>query len=138
MIRGTRNTSVLTTMLPSYMNDCGKHLKRFKCSPHQRQRDRSGTTIGKLVQFHWNQVTWIWLKLMPMGEEESEGLVEGGTIQSGVPSCRQHPFLPHEEPADRTLMSPPPKLTFYHHSQQRGLPSVWLCRLSGPGAPSPH
>ena len=56
MIRGTKNTSMLTTMMPSYVNDCGKPLKRLMCSPHQRQRDRNGTTIGKLMPFHWNKV----------------------------------------------------------------------------------
>ena len=49
-------------------HDCGKPLKGLKCSPHQRWRDRSGTMIGKLMSFHWNQVTWSWLKPMPTGE----------------------------------------------------------------------
>ena len=37
------------------------------------------------MPFHWNQVTWSWVKLVPTGEEESEGLVEGGTVQIGMP-----------------------------------------------------
>ena len=32
-IRGTKNTSMLTTTLPSYVNNCRKPLKRLKCSP---------------------------------------------------------------------------------------------------------
>ena len=59
-------------------------------------------------------------------EEESERLVGGGTIWSGVPSCRRHPFLPCEEPVDRILMSPPPKLTFSHHSY-RGDSLLYSC-----------
>ena len=39
------------------------------------------------MPFHWNQVMWSWLKQMPTGEEESEGLVGGGTIQGGAPGC---------------------------------------------------
>ena len=58
---------MLTTTSPSYVNDCGRPLKRPRCSPHQRQRDRSGTMIRKLMPFHWSQVTWPWLKLTPMG-----------------------------------------------------------------------
>ena len=56
---------MLTTLLPSCMNDCGRPLKRLRCSPHQRHRDRSGTMIGKLTPFHLSQVTWSWLKPMP-------------------------------------------------------------------------
>ena len=78
------------------------------------------------MPFHWNQVTWSWLKLMPTGGGESEGLVEGGTIQSGAPSCGRHPFLPCEEPVDRMLMCPPLKLTFSHHSD-RGDSSLYGC-----------
>ena len=62
-----KNTSVLTTMSPNYVNNCGKPLKRLKCSPYQRWRDRSSTMIGNLMPFWWNQVTWYWLKLMPTG-----------------------------------------------------------------------
>ena len=61
------NTSMLTTMLLIYVNSCEKPLEMLKCSPHQRQKDRSGTVIGKLTLFHWNQVTWSWLKPMPAG-----------------------------------------------------------------------
>ena len=43
----------------------GKPLKKLKWSPCKRQRDRSGTMIGKLMPFHWNLVTWSWLKLTP-------------------------------------------------------------------------
>ena len=55
-IRGTKNTSVLTTTLLSYVNGCRKPLKSLTFSPHQRQKDKNGTTIGKLMPFHWNQV----------------------------------------------------------------------------------
>ena len=66
-IRGMKKTIVLAITLPSYVNDCGKPLKRLKCSPQQRWWDRSGTLIGKLIPFHWSQVTWSWLKPMPTG-----------------------------------------------------------------------
>ena len=79
-----RNTNMLTTMSPSCVKDCGRPLKRLRCSPYQRQRDRSGTLIGKLTPFHWSQVTWSWLKPMPTGG------------RSRVLNCGGHPFLPHE------------------------------------------
>ena len=47
------------------MKDCKRPLKRLRCSPHQRQRDRRGTTIAMLMPFYCNQMTWSWLKLMP-------------------------------------------------------------------------
>ena len=65
MVRSTRNTSMLITMSLSYMNDCVKPSRRLKCSPCQRQRDRSSIVIGKLMPFHWHQVTWSSLKPMP-------------------------------------------------------------------------
>ena len=65
-IRGMKNTSLLTTTLLSYVNNCRKPLKRLKCSPCHRCRDRSSTMIGKLMLLHWNQVTWSWLKPMPI------------------------------------------------------------------------
>ena len=67
MIRDMKNSNVLTTIMLSYVNDCGKPFKRLKCSLNQRWRDRCGTTIGKRMPFYWNQVTWPWLKLMPAG-----------------------------------------------------------------------
>ena len=70
MIRGMKNTSVLTTMLPSYVNGRGKPLKRLKSSPHQRWRDGSSTMIGELMPFHWSLVTQSWLKQMPTGGGE--------------------------------------------------------------------
>ena len=116
-IRAWRNTSMLATMLPSYVNCCRKPLKRLRYSPCQRQRDRNGTMIEKLMLFHWNQVTWSWQKLI---------LTEGGRkwrdwwdkepykvdhqVAEGIPS-----YLV-KEPADRMLMSPPLKLTFSHCS----------------------
>ena len=67
-IRGPKITSVLTTSLMIYVNGCEKPLKRLKYSPHQMAKDRNGTMIGKLTPFQWNQVTWPWLKLMPIGD----------------------------------------------------------------------
>ena len=120
MIRGTvqRNTSGLTTTLASYVNSCGKPLKRFMCSPFQRQRDRSNTLIGKLMPFHWNQMTWSWLKPMPTRGGGGKGLVGGGAIWNGAAGCWRHPFLPCEEPADETLMRLLLKPTFPHHSHR--------------------
>ena len=122
-----RNTNMLTTTLPSCMKDCGRPLKRLKCSPHQRQRDRSGTMIGKLMPFHWSQVTWSWLKPMPTGGGE-RWRISGrrNHVQSGAPNCGGHPFLPCEKPVDQMLMSPPPKLTFSHCSD-RGVSSLYGC-----------
>ena len=65
-VRSTRSTNVL----PSYVNGCRKPLKRFRCSPHQGMKDRRGSMIEKLMSFHWIQVTWSWLKLMPTGGGE--------------------------------------------------------------------
>ena len=88
-----KNTSVLITMLPSYVNDCEKPLKRLRCSPHQRWRDRSRTTMGRLMLFHWNQVTWSWLKPTPTvgggkwritGEEEPYEVEDW--VAKGIPS----------------------------------------------------
>ena len=107
---------ILTTTLLSYMNSCRKPLKRLRCSPCQRLKDRRGTTIEKLMPFHWNQVTWSWLKLMPTGEQNVKGLVGAGTIQSGEPNWGRHPFLSCEKPVDQTLTSPSLKLTFSHCS----------------------
>ena len=64
---------MLTTTLLSYVNVCGKPSKRLKCSPCQRMRDRSGTMIQKLMPFHWNQLTWSSLKLMPTGKRKVKG-----------------------------------------------------------------
>ena len=57
-----RNTSMLITTLLRNVNDCKKPSRKQKCSQHQRLRDRSDTTIEWLMLFHWNQVTWSWLK----------------------------------------------------------------------------
>ena len=78
---------MLIASLLSYVNDCEKPSKKCKCSPHLRLRDKSNTMRGRLMAFHWRQVIWSWLKLMPKGEEESEGPVGGGTIGSGISSC---------------------------------------------------
>ena len=56
-----KNTSVWTTTLLSYVNDIGSasaiHIRGWG--------DRSDTMIERLMPFHWNQVTWSWLKPMP-------------------------------------------------------------------------
>ena len=64
-----RNTNMLITMLPKYINGCGKPLKQLRYRPCQRHRDRSGTMIEKLTPFHWKHVAWSWLKPMPTGGE---------------------------------------------------------------------
>ena len=63
------------------------------------------------MPFHWNQVTWSWLKPILTGGKESEGLVGGGTVGSGMPDSRGCPFLPCKEPVDRMFKSSPLKLT---------------------------
>ena len=59
----------IATLL-SYVNDCKKPLGKQKCSPHQRLRDRSDTMTGRLMPFHWRQVTWSWLRLVPTGKRK--------------------------------------------------------------------
>ena len=115
-IRAWRNTGILTNTLLSYMNDCEKPSRKHKQGPHLRLRDRSGTMTERLMPFFQKQATWSWLSLTPTRGEESEGLVGGGTIQSGMPDHWQFPLVPCEEPVDRMLMSPPPKPSFTHHS----------------------
>ena len=100
--------------------------KRLTCSPHQRLKDTRGTTIEKLMLFQCSQVTCSWLKLMPTREEKGEGSVGGGTVRSGVPNHGRHPCLPQEKPLDWMLISPPPKLTLSHCSDQGDL-SVYGC-----------
>ena len=58
--------------------------------------------------------------------EKGEGSVGGGTVQSGAPNHRRHPFLPHEKLVDQMLMSPPQKSTFSHCSN-RGDSSLYGC-----------
>ena len=48
-------------------------------------------------------------------EEEGERLVGVWTMWSGMLDCWRCPFIPHEEPADWMLMSPPLELTSSHH-----------------------
>ena len=67
VMRAWRNISVSIATLLSYVNDCKKPSRKHKCSPHLRLRDRSDTITGRLMPFHWRQVTWSWLKLMPTG-----------------------------------------------------------------------
>ena len=71
---------MLIVMMPHYVNNCEKPSRKCKYNPHLRLRDRSDTVTGRLMPFHWQQVTWSWLKLTPMGEEENEGPVGGGYI----------------------------------------------------------
>ena len=58
--------------------------------------------------------------------EESEWLVGGGNVWSGMSSHRGHPFLHPEKPVDRTLISPSAKLTFPHFFY-RGDPYLYGC-----------
>ena len=57
VIRGKITPVCWPLHCPAMWMAVGKPLKRLKCSPCQRQRDRSSTTIGKLMQFHWNPST---------------------------------------------------------------------------------
>ena len=112
-------------------------LKRLRCSPHQRWRDKSSTMIGRLMPFHWNQVTWSWLRLIPTGG--------GGKWRIGW--RRNHmkwnarllrvslPTLWGTSRQDAHESST--KTNFSSSLLQRGLLSVWLYVLSGPGAPPP-
>ena len=138
MIMGsTKYTSMLTTTLLSYVYDCRKPLKRLKCSPHQRQRDRSSTMIGKLTPFSWNQVTWSWLKLDAYREVGGVGI--GGRrnhtkwssrlLKASLPTSWRTSRQDAHESSSET--------DFFSSLLQRGLPSVWLCGLSRPGAPPP-
>ena len=60
-----KNTSVLITLLLTYMSDCTKSSRKHKHSPHLRLKDRGITMIIRPMPFHWNQVTWSWQKPMP-------------------------------------------------------------------------
>ena len=60
-----KNTSMSITMLLTYESDCTKPSRKHKHSPHLRLKGRGDTMIIKLMPFHWNQVTWSWLKLIP-------------------------------------------------------------------------
>ena len=59
-----KNNSMLITMLLTYLNNCAKPSRKCKCSPHLRLRGRCDTMTIKLMPFHWNLVTWSWLKPM--------------------------------------------------------------------------
>ena len=135
--KGHKNTSMLVTMLLSYVNGCGKPLKRLKCSPCQRQRDRSSTMMGKLMPFHWNHVTWSWLKPMPTGG--------GGKWRTS--GRRNHmkwsprllkASLPTSWWTSRQDAHESSTATDFSSSLlQRGILSVWSCELCGPGALPP-
>ena len=129
--------SVLTTTLLSYVNGYGKPLERLKCIPHQRWRDRRGTMIGKLMPFHWNQVTWSWLKPMPTGGEE-KWRTSGRRSHMKWSTRLLKASLPTlwGTSGQWMFMSPPPKLTFPHCSY-RGDFSLYGHELSRPGAPPP-
>ena len=60
-----KTISVLLTMLLAYVSGCAKPSRKCKCSPHIRLKGRGNIMIIKLMPFHWNQVTWSWLKLTP-------------------------------------------------------------------------
>ena len=59
------NTTLLTCV-----GDCTKPSRKCKHSPHLRLKGRGDTIIVKLMSFHWNQVTWSWLNLMPTKQGE--------------------------------------------------------------------
>ena len=118
-----KDIGMLTTMLLSYVNYCDKPPRKCKHSPCLRLKDRSGTMTERLMPFHWKQVTWPWLKLMPT---RGVGKWRGGCewewdeelykvewqVSDGIP-------------------------THLIKNQQTGcsLPFVWSCELSGQGAP---
>ena len=60
------------------------------------------------------------------GEEKGERSVGERTIWSGVPSCRRHPFLPHEKSVDWMFRSPPLNQLFSHYSNT-GDSSLYSC-----------
>ena len=132
-----RNTNVSTTTLLSCVKDCGRLSKRLRCSPYQRQRGRSGTTIGKLMQFYWNQMTWSCLKLMSTwgGEKWRIGGRRNCTKWSTKLWKASLPTLWKASGPDAHEFST--KIDFFSLLWQRGLISVWLCRPSMPGAPPP-
>ena len=91
----------------------------------------------RFMPFHWRQVTLSWLKLMPTsGKRKVKDQWEEGPYKVEHQVSQGIPFVPHEEPADGMLMSPPLKLTFFHHFCRGDTPFVQLCELSGPSAPS--
>ena len=125
---------MLTTTLPSYVKSCGKLLKRLKCSPCQRLRDRSSTMIEKLMPFHWNQVTWPWLKLTPTGGRGKWRT--GGRRNHMKWSTRLlKASLPTSwETSGQDAHESSTKTGFFSSLLQRGLLSVWSYELSRPGA----
>ena len=60
-----KNTSMSTPMLLIYMSNCTRPSRKCKHSLHLRMKGRGNTMIIKLMPFHWNLVTWSWLKLTP-------------------------------------------------------------------------
>ena len=122
---------MLTTTLLSYVKGCRKPLKRLNCSPHYRQRDRSGTTIGKLMPFHWKQVIWSWLKLTPTGGggkwrtggRRNHRKWRAGLLRASLPTSWGTSGLDAHESYTET--------DFSSSFLQRGLLSVQLCKLSG-------
>ena len=139
MIRGTKNTSMYEPLLLlSYVNELWEAFKEAQVqsmSEAERQKwyyDRKANAIslepGNLVLAKAKAYR---------GRRKVMDWVGEGIIWSGVPGCWGHPFLPHEEPADRMLMSPPPKLTFPHCSYGGDSSLYSSCELSGPGAPQP-
>ena len=131
-----RNINALTTTsLLTCVKDCGRPLKRLKCSPHQRWRDRSATMTGKLTLFHWSQVTWSWV--MPTPTEGGERWRITGRRnhmkwstklwRASLPTLWKTSGLDANESSN--------EINLFWWLWQKGLISVWLCRPSRPGAP---
>ena len=137
IIKGTKNTSVLTTTLLSYVNGCGKPLKRLKCSPCQRQRDRSSTMIRKLMPFHWNQVTWYWLKQMSTGGGGMWRISWRMNCTKWSAKLEKASLPTLWKTSGQDAHEASTKIDFFSSLQQRGLFFVQLCRLGGPGVPTP-
>ena len=114
-----------------------RSLQGSKSSPHQRLGDRSDTMTGRIMQFHWRQVTWAWLKLMPTrgrGKWRTGGrrnCMKWNTKllkESLHTSWRTSGWDAHES-STRT--------DFFSSCPQRGLPFVCPCELCRPSAPPP-
>ena len=71
MIRGTKKHQCVDHYVAELCEWLWEAFEEASGAVHVRGREtESGTMIGKLMPFHWNQITWSWLKLMPIGGGE--------------------------------------------------------------------
>ena len=69
------------------------------------------------MPFHWSQVTLVLARADAYrGRRKVKDQWEEEPYEVEHQVAEGNPFLPHEEPADRLLMIPPLKSTFYHCS----------------------